>query len=442
MNISETTGFHESLCTSDVGALAFDLYNIEADESLRSISPSLAPQPLVPLQAPSALRPYIYNGVPKLSGHCPLKFSEADSIFSITAIDCWSSLAPYSASAVCCPQLDASLVILIGHTSKQTQKLSLGETEAKHCLSDVEQILESRGASNNLHEICSISPSNLTASCPVVDINDVESILDSPSLLAACGKIDPTGECCNQVCQNTISAAAGKLAFRNKSVASVSEIPILLEKSSIFRDCKKIVLRWLASKLDSSSTNRILRALASCDINKACPLVFPDVKNVSRQCGGKKDNHTPCCDSMKSYLSHLQQQSLITSLQALECAEILGRKLQKANVTNDIFSLCHVNLKDFSLQALSVDSGCLLPSAPLDLAYDNTSGIGFICDLNDKVVAPWSAASYIPTSSCNKTTALPELPKATSAQKGKGLCFKDMSYSLFFASSMIIQLAF
>lgn len=207
------------------------------------------------------------------SGNCSLKFSEADSVFSITAIDCWSSLAPYFASVVCCPQLDASLVILIGHSSRQNQKLSLNETHAKHCLSDVEQILESRGASNNLHEICSISPSNLTASCPVLDINDVESILDSPSLLATCGKINPTGECSNQVCQNTISAAAEKLAFRNKSVGSVSEIPVLLEKSSIFRDCKKIVLRWLASKLDSSSANRILRALASCDVNKG-KLIF------------------------------------------------------------------------------------------------------------------------------------------------------------------------
>lgn len=78
--------------------------------------------------------------------------------------------------------------------------------------------------------------------------------------------------------------------------------------------------------------------------------MFPDVKNVSRECGGEKDNHTSCCDSMKSYLSHLQEQSFITNLQALECAEFLARKLQKANVTNDVFSLCHVNLKDFSLQ--------------------------------------------------------------------------------------------
>lgn len=53
---------------------------------------------------------------------------------------------------------------------------------------------------------------------------------------------------------------------------------------------------------------------------------------------------------MESYVSHLQKQSFITNLQALDCAETLAMKLKKSNITEDVYSLCHVSLKDFSLQ--------------------------------------------------------------------------------------------
>lgn len=53
---------------------------------------------------------------------------------------------------------------------------------------------------------------------------------------------------------------------------------------------------------------------------------------------------------MESYVSHLQKQSLITNLQALDCATLLGTKLQKSSITADVFKLCHISLKDFTLQ--------------------------------------------------------------------------------------------
>ncbi|KAH0650956.1 hypothetical protein KY284_030868 [Solanum tuberosum] len=373
---------------------------------------------MLPLQAPSPLMPFTYTNVPKLSGHCAFNFTAADSILRTTATDCWSTLAPYLANVVCCPQFDASLVVLVGQASSQSQSLALNVTHARHCLSDVEQILESQGASEKLLEICSVDPSNLTeSSCPVIDVNEIKNSLDTSSLLTSCGKIDPTIECCNQVCQNAISAAAEVLAFRHKNVTTSNGAPDLSEKSTLINDCKSIVLRWMASKFDPSSANRIIRVLSSCDINKSCPLVFPDIKNISKECGEETSNQISCCNALNSYLSHLQQQSFITNLQALTCATLLGKKLQEANIISNIFDLCHVNLKDFSLQ----ESGCLLPSLPTDLTYDQTSGIGIICDLNDNVAAPWSSPYSGAASTCNKTAALPELPKATSSQLSKGM---------------------
>ncbi|CAN4103482.1 unnamed protein product [Withania somnifera] len=435
------SGIHRCLCTQDSDILDFYLLSKNNYDASPNFSPSIAPEAMLPLQAPSPLMPYIDTGVPKLSGHCALNFSAADSIMRTTATDCWSSLAPYLANVVCCPQFDAILMVLVGQASSQSQSLALNVTHARHCLSDVEQILESQGASQKLLKICSVDPSNLTqSSCPVIDVNEIESSLNTSSLLAACEKIDPTIECCNQVCQNAISAAADVLAFRHKSVTTSGDDPVLLEKSTPVSDCKSVILRWMASKFDPSSANRIIRVLSSCGINKSCPLVFPDIKNISKECGKVTSNQTSCCNSMNSYLSPMQQQSFITNLQALNCATLLGKKLQEAGITSNIFDLCRVNLKDFSLQVDDKESGCLLPSLPTDLTYDPTSGIGFICDLNDNVAAPWSTAYSGAASTCKKTAALPELPKATSSQLSNGIHMKDMVYVLLFVSSMIIQL--
>lgn len=62
------------------------------------------------------------------------------------------------------------------------------------------------------------------------------------------------------------------------------------------------------------------------------------------------NNQTACCNTIESYVSHLQRQSFVTNLQALDCAASLGIKLQKVNVSKNIYKLCHISLKDFSVQ--------------------------------------------------------------------------------------------
>ncbi|KAJ4730031.1 GPI-anchored protein [Melia azedarach] len=319
----------------------------------------------------------------------------------------------------------------MGQHSKYSGMLRLNTSNAGHCLSDFEKILESQGANRNLQKICSIDPAKLTeASCPVVDVNKFESIVDSSRLLAACGKVDPVNECCHQVCQNAIQDAATKIAMNG-----MSNMP---ENSTRIDDCKNIVFRWLASKLDTSSANGVLRGLSNCKVNKVCPLVFPGMINVTRECRDIISNKTSCCKAMESYVSHLQEQSFITNLQALNCAASLGMKLQKANVSHNVYNLCRINLKDFSLQVGSQDSGCLLPSLPSDVSYDKTSGIGFICDLNDNIEAPWpSSSSFVPAGSCNETAKLPALPAATSSSQ-RGLHTKKLACPLLFSCLLIL----
>lgn len=171
-----------------------------------------------------------------LSGLCTLKFSAAESVMSITATDCWASFAPYLANVVCCPQFNATLAILIGHSSKYSGSLVLNMTQARHCLADVDKILESQGANENLQQICSFEPENLTeASCPVTDVNEFEHIVNSSGLMAACGIINLVTECCDRVCQTAIQDAARKIA--QKGISNENKIP-----GGMIDDCKNVVL--------------------------------------------------------------------------------------------------------------------------------------------------------------------------------------------------------
>ena len=85
--------------------------------------------------------------------------------------------------------------------------------------------------------------------------------------------------------------------------------------------------------------------------------------------------------TLDNYISGVQQQSLITNLQGLNCAASLGMMLQRRNITKNVYNLGHANLKDFSLQ----DAGFLLQSFPSDVTDDTSSGISFTCDLNDNI---------------------------------------------------------
>lgn len=356
---------------------------------------------------------------------------------STTSIDCWSVFAPLLANVICCPQLEATLAILIGQSSKDTNLLALNQTDAKHCLSDIEQILVGQGANDSLRQICSIRPTYLTeASCPVKEVDEFESIVDASNLLAACEKIDPVRECCDQICQNAILEAATKISLKASEILSMGGSHVLPEHSTKVSDCKSIVLRWLAGKLSPARAKEVLRGLSNCKVNKVCPLVFPNMKHVAKDCGNEISNRTTCCIAMESYVSHLQKQSFITNLQALDCATSLGMKLRKLNITRDVYSLCHISLKDFSLQVGNQEYGCLLPSMPSDATFD-TSGISFLCDLNDNIPAPWPNTTQMSASSCKKSVKIPALPAATSAQSG--LSVDGAMLVMFLASSMLLM---
>ncbi|XP_051128759.1 uncharacterized GPI-anchored protein At1g61900 [Andrographis paniculata] len=389
-----------------------------ADVLLPDTSPTSAPQPFLPLLAPSPLTPFANSTIPKLSGLCVLNFTVLSDMMIVTSTDCMAAFAPVLANVVCCPQVEATLAVLIGQSSKYTSTLALNGSLAAHCLSDFEQILVGQGANDSLSHICSIRPANLTeGSCPVSDLVEFESTVDSSNLLAACEKIDSVNECCEQVCQNAILDAARKLAQKAYNLLTLDGSLVLSDHSNRINDCKSVVLRWLGSRLEPSTAKEVLRGVSSCRINKVCPLNFPNVSRVIHDCGsGNNSNETACCSSIESYVSHLQRQSFVTNLQALNCAASLGVKLRKANITKNVYSQCRISLKDFSLQVGAQESGCLLPSLPSDVVFDKSSGVSFLCDLNDNIPAPWPASSQLPSSSCNKTVKIPALPAAASGQ--------------------------
>ncbi|KAK8607832.1 hypothetical protein V6N13_023282 [Hibiscus sabdariffa] len=49
---------------------------------------------------------------------------------------------------------------------------------------------------------------------------------------------------------------------------------------------------------------------------------------------------------------------MLRGSEALDCATSLGLKLQKYNITKDVYSLWHISLKDFSLQGWSLHRIC------------------------------------------------------------------------------------
>jgi len=79
---------------------------------------------------------------------------------------------------------------------------------------------------------------------------------------------------------------------------------------------------------------------------------------------------------MEKYVRHLQNQSFTTNFQALNCAAALGMKLQRRNVTTNVYNLCHVSLKQFSVEGRlfwhHLNLGSLVPdslSAEIDYFF-------------------------------------------------------------------------
>ncbi|WOH15146.1 hypothetical protein DCAR_0934683 [Daucus carota subsp. sativus] len=346
---------------------------------------------------------------PVLTGRCPVNFSAISTIMERTASDCSQPLASIVGNVVCCPQLSSLLRIFQGYYSQGTDSLVLQNAVADDCFKDVISILASRGANSSVPSICSIKSSNLTGgTCPVKDVTTFEGRVNTSKLLEACSRVDPLKECCRSVCQPAIMEAALQLSLSSNdnknSVASEESMHI-----DALNDCKGVVYSWLSKKLSPDNANKAYRILSACKVNKVCPLEFTQPSEVIKSCRNVAAP-SPCCSSLNSYISGIQKQMLITNRQAIICATVFGSMLKKAGVLTDLYELCDVDLKDFSIQVYGLQ-GCLLKSLPVDVEYDNSTGISFTCDLTDNIAAPWPLSTSISSLSlCAPEMSLPALP--------------------------------
>jgi hypothetical protein len=83
-----------------------------------------------------------------------------------------------------------------------------------------------------------------------------------------------------------------------------------------------------------------------------CPLEFDEPSSVVKACGKASSSTLSCCAALHSYIGTRQKQIFVTNLQAINCATMFGSMLQKAGVVDDIYGLCDIDLKDFSLQGM------------------------------------------------------------------------------------------
>lgn len=384
------------------------------------ISPSVLPT----YPFPGKNLPPMYPSIPKtykpvLTGRCPFNFSSISNIMDKTASDCSQLIAPLVGNVICCPQFGSSLHIFQGHYTKDSDSLVLQNTTADDCFSDIVEVLASRGANSSVPAMCSFKSSNLTGgSCPVKDINTFEKTVNSSKLLDACSVIDPLKECCRSVCQPAIMEAAFKISS-SQSLVSENTDTGLSTHIDVLNDCKGVVYSWLSRKLPSEAADSSFRILSACKVNKVCPLEFKQPVEVIKACRNVSASGPSCCSSLNSYIGGVQRQMLITNRQAILCASFLGSMLRKGGVLTDIYELCDVDLKDFSLQAYGEDEGCLLRSLPADVVYDNSSGFSFTCDLSDNIAAPWpSSSSMTSFSLCAPEMSLPALPTSETVYPG------------------------
>jgi hypothetical protein len=109
--------------------------------------------------------------------------------------------------------------------------------------------------------------SNLTeGSCPVKDVNSFESVVDSSRVLEACQKVDPVNECCSRVCQNAIEEAARKISMKGTSLEGSSRSEDTSQKQKV-ESCRRIVVRWLSSRLEPGPAKQMLRQISNCNVN-------------------------------------------------------------------------------------------------------------------------------------------------------------------------------
>lgn len=81
-----------------------------------------------------------------------------------------------------------------------------------------------------------------------------------------------------------------------------------------------------------------------------CPLDFKQPSEVIKACRNVAAPSPLCCSSLNAYIAGIQKQMLITNKQAIICATVFGSMLRKGGVITNVFKLCDVDLKDFSIQ--------------------------------------------------------------------------------------------
>ncbi|OVA11054.1 hypothetical protein BVC80_1741g28 [Macleaya cordata] len=371
------------------------------------ISPAVVPRypyPGEPLSPMYPSFPTTYE--PVLTGKCPVKFSAISDIMDKTASDCSAPLAALVGNVVCCPQVNSLLHIFQGHYSGNSDQLVLQKAMADDCFSDIISILASRGANSTIPALCSVKSSNLTGgSCPVKDAVTLEKMVNTSKLLDSCSSVDPLKECCRPVCQPAIMDAALRISASETSNTANANIVGESAGMNVLNDCKGVVYSWLSRKLSVDAANTAFRILSACKVNKVCPLEFKQPSAVITACRDLAGPNPSCCSSLNTYIAGIQKQMLITNRQAINCAAMFGSMLQKGGVMTNIYELCDVDLKDFSLQ------GCLLRSLPADVVFDNSTGFSFTCDLTDNIAAPWPSSSSISSLSlCAPEMSLPALP--------------------------------
>uniref|UniRef100_A0A1D1YDF2 Putative GPI-anchored protein At1g61900 n=1 Tax=Anthurium amnicola TaxID=1678845 RepID=A0A1D1YDF2_9ARAE len=378
----------------------------------KEISPAVVPRNPYPVEPLSPMYPsFPSTYVPVLTGRCPGKFADISSIIDKTASDCSAPLAALVGNVICCPQVNSLMHIFQGAYSNGSDGLVLQKAAAEDCFSDIISILASRGANNTIPTLCSVNSRNLTGgSCPVKDTATFEKTVNTSKLLDSCSSVDPLKECCRPICQPAIMEAALHISLRDSSPLESSNIPGSAIGIDILSDCKGVVYAWLSRKLSAEAANTAFRMLSSCKVNKVCPLEFKEPSNVIKACRDLASPNPSCCSSLNTYIADIQKQMLITNRQAINCATLFGSMLQKGGVMTDVFELCDVDLKDFSLQAYG-QQGCLLRSSPADVIYDNFTGFSFTCDLSDNIAAPWPSSSSLSSLSlCAPEMSLPALP--------------------------------
>ncbi|KAJ4967658.1 hypothetical protein NE237_014359 [Protea cynaroides] len=406
------------------------------------ISPSVIPHypiPAEPLPPMYPSFPTTYE--PVLTGNCTVNFSAISTIMEKTAEDCAAPLAPLVGNVICCPQVNSLLHIFQGYYSVKSDELVLPKGLANDCFLDIISILSSRGANSTIDTLCSINSLNLTGrSCPVKDATTFEKMVNTSKLLEDCSSVDPLKECCRPTCQPAIVEAALHISATESTISANADVVGESSGMNALNDCKGVVYSWLSRKLSLDAANTAFRILSSCKVNKACPLEFKQPSEVIKACRDLAAPNPSCCSSLNTYIVGIQKQMLITNRQAINCATLFGSMLQKGGVMTNIYELCDVDLKDFSLQAYGQE-GCLLRSLPADVVYDNSTGFSFTCDLSDNIAAPWPSSSSLSSLSlCAHEMSLPALP--TSETSGNPGCFSGRFGSLipifwFFLSSIL-----